>query len=88
MKDRKKELEKEIERLRKEVISFDGEIIIRIKNGGFFIPKNKDFFVKNTIIDRNRAELKGIKEEQKRILKIIDGNKWCTLKELKKEIKK
>lgn len=66
------DLDEEINDMTKEIKGFEGKIEIEIKDGGFFIDKNKNIFVKNCFIDKKRATLKERQRIKAKVEKVID----------------
>ncbi|MFW6129982.1 MAG: hypothetical protein ACOC56_02285 [Atribacterota bacterium] len=85
------ELERKIEEQTKNLINWEGKIIIEIKGKKFNVIENHDKFVEITILDRNKAKLSGYKlakeEFNKKIKQIkeilcqrpIKNNKPCDI---------
>ena len=68
----KDEVEKEIERLTKELIGWEGKIVIEIKGTKFNVLENHNKFVEITNLDRLKAKLSILTEYDKSIKEMIE----------------
>ena len=65
-----KELEKEIEEQTKNLIGWEGKIVIKIKGIKFNVLENHSKFVEITKLDRNKVKLQVHKSYQEKIKKL------------------